>query len=1536
MASLNKSQISKYIQPTTAKTLASRPDVGDFNSTNDSIFNLEEIVKNRNEVSKYIGLYSSKNNLNIWTSPHDIHLRSFNFNVVQSLESLEDLSQLYQSIHENSAVAELTTQRKIIGRFTDLNLPDGSLGKPLLSEVEKKIADRGLFMSIYSIHGYNFTLEYDHVYKSESSIETLFADTKSICMRAIRAVDPSIDNKICMSYVQYILRVVSWESKYAVDVAAETLRKTIPNLKAALDTSRTILTPQVYIGYSSDFHLCFWIRMCPVISSTSDDTGSKRETEKKYEKLFKFAYYRKYMLNSSSVEEMDLAGFVDSIDDERSASADGDISVDGDATTKTTTTSTSTSSQTAARKVVPPPPKRPNKGDMYLSLIIQNEAVAVANNGETSRGGANSTGTGLQTDVEEEVNESDSDMEMDKGVATFKPRKSSSSHVQEPDLVTSDRHIADASPFAELLAWGRNSALLFSAKYLNATKNSKNESGSNMASNLDEVKNDEEVDNDGEDLSAHIAFDPANIVFPMAINLEQIRMIACSHRHLIVLTNNGTLYASGENSEGALGVGDLITRTSLTPILSWPGTPNASGQGTMGEGTDAGASNSGTGMAAGNGTSALKLIPKIMMIAAGSGSIGSHTVAIDENGHLYSWGVPYATGLGVTKPVVQPQHVDLSIVTNFAEEGSAINAALLPAEGLAYHKVIDVACGGGFTVAVLSSGKVVSWGIYSHGRLGLGKAPKFTATRGYNIFGRTKNRKKIIRYQLRPKVVGGIENAVRISCGEAHTLCLTKTGRLFSWGQNSCGQVGVGCTPSGYLRDALTPREIFLLPPVFAMDDIIKRNEIIRNNSFGVNSSVDQNIPLLKAMDICCGSFHSLVKDSKGGIWSWGARGDSCLGHNDAPLGGAWGAKVNNIFAVNTIYAQLMVPFEIVDWCNQWSLPRRIAAFGNENSFVNKQDIIQMTAGDMHSGFLCKSGRFYLCGSGAVVPPLVLQQEAPLEFDGDTASLDHEMNEEELRSHLEEVVDAMTRIVNVTIPRCPSSIWLQTVSTKRTKYICSAGAYIITLQDGDLIEYSLTSELFKQAMSNNYTSQNDNVSVNTLGTGLVSSGSVALSAIRGKADCVLISAGQSFLSHRGLVSTRCNELREMLIEEAPLDDGLPGSVFNPTQILLPEFLSETTKALVHYLYTDCLPSKSVRNLKMLLNLERAAKKLRIVRLQVACSRLIQIHKIADEAKYVNEKSFEYDEDDDNNDDEIRGKNEGVRQEALNGAQKIFHLFSRSDLSLELPNSTLARDLGSLVGDSLYADIRFIAEGRTISAHRFVLVNRCEYFRILFNSNSLTATSESDDDAVVDIVVPDTFVGLLRFLIYLYTDILPDGSDGALLEDLMSADRYQMNDMKILCENMLVPAHSNWLDLLRASQLFHCNQLETSVKCFLRDNFGDMVNNRIDNENPENSIIQHLRDEYPDLIPELLKMRQIAFPMPPSQLLVEQVALSKDEVNKIQQAQESTPWWAIVMIALALVSYNYLLRVVAFGPLIPAINLFGALGLGYYFYTMLQS
>jgi len=128
------------------------------------------------------------------------------------------------------------------------------------------------------------------------------------------------------------------------------------------------------------------------------------------------------------------------------------------------------------------------------------------------------------------------------------------------------------------------------------------------------------------------------------------------------------------------------------------------------------------------------------------------------------------------------------------------------------------------------------------------------------------------------------------------------------------------------------------------------------------------------------------------------------------------------------------------------------------------------------------------------------------------------------------------------------------------------------------------------------------------------------------------------------------------------------------------------------------------------------------------------------------------------------------------------------VGIDIPPPTLARDLSALVADPEFADVRFVAEGRAIVAHRFILEARCPYFRAMFRSGMMetrrgvaggSSYGAGDRTRMVDVVVPDTFVGFLRLLIFIYTGTLPDGSDGAILEDLMAADRY---DGSVDCDN----------------------------------------------------------------------------------------------------------------------------------------------------------
>lgn len=89
---------------------------------------------------------------------------------------------------------------------------------------------------------------------------------------------------------------------------------------------------------------------------------------------------------------------------------------------------------------------------------------------------------------------------------------------------------------------------------------------------------------------------------PPLLQLQRIRMIACSQTHCIVLSAAGTLFSYGDNVEGALGMGDLAPRTVLTPI-EFPGR----------HGQDE---------------------PFIVKIAAASSIIGSHSLALDEEGKV--------------------------------------------------------------------------------------------------------------------------------------------------------------------------------------------------------------------------------------------------------------------------------------------------------------------------------------------------------------------------------------------------------------------------------------------------------------------------------------------------------------------------------------------------------------------------------------------------------------------------------------------------------------------------------------------------------------------------------------------------------------------------------------------------------------------------------------------------------------------------------------------------------------------------------------
>jgi alpha-tubulin suppressor-like RCC1 family protein len=1048
---------------------------------------------------------------------------------------------------------------------------------------------------------------------------------------------------------------------------------------------------------------------------------------------------------------------------------------------------------------------------------------------------------------------------------------------------------------------------------------------------------------------------PWPVARPLSLCMETVRMVACSARHTLLLTTLGLVYACGDNTEGALGSGDTDSRHHLQVLSQWYCAPAAAVDAT----TDDGHHNAVEPKLAENP-------PVIVKIAAAAGIIGSHSLALDENGNLYSWGVAQATGHGVMKPVLSPRQIDTFPVPQSAAKGDPLERVQAEAEARTFYytrgvrAVADVACGSGFTACVLQdTGEVCCWGIWQHGRLGRPVPIIQTTTGKRRLFrssaGGGDGKKTYARYQLRPLLVPGISNAASVACGDAHTLCRTREGYLLAWGQNSCGQLGTGVSRSGFLRDNHRPTYVApFCPP-------LERKNRDPGDADPTASSMSQHSGR-KVTVVACGTFHSAVVEEGGAVWTWGARGHPCLGHDDAPLIGPWAKKIQVIFAAATNTTKLMIPYELVPWVSTWSVPRCLDSLANRRRdaplgvVLKSTRIVQVSCGDMHSAFLSATGRIFFCGDGPVVPPIVTspheqqqgeeeeeEGEPGLESDGDSATNgttggvkkerapakakkgpggggaglgdgdgsppvkvkeeppkgskggaegkggDGEEGEEEEEPPLPE------NLSMIHIPRCPSSSWLPRLASRRTLLIASGGTHMFALQDDDMVASSISKRILLSLQSETEQVQfaedigarvvdvpgsadvgieldDDEGDCTDMSVGGGDSSAArsdrSLFEQRGCADCMLISSGKILLAHRAVLAARSPVLRDKLVEEAPGGDDYN----QPTQILLPELLHGTARVLLQYLYTDNLPKRIVGNPSMLRNLARAATQLKIPRLQIMCHQLLRLHTSSG----------------------------GRGDESDEGATS-----RTAGIGVEVVPATLARDFGGLVGDPQYADIRFITQGRTLFAHRAVLEARSVYFRSMFRSGMMESFVVNGKPT--DIVVPDRFVCLLRMMIFIYTDILPEGSDEALLEDLVTADRYQIMDMRCLCENMLVPTKDNWRELLQVAESIHSSRLKSETVGFLRNHLGEAYLSGSTED----------IEQFPGVMEDILRMRQVAFPTPPSKLLIEKITTNvkmEEENNKVD-----FPWVGLVIIAVIGFVFTFVVKVTSLGPLIPWLN-----------------
>jgi alpha-tubulin suppressor-like RCC1 family protein len=254
--------------------------------------------------------------------------------------------------------------------------------------------------------------------------------------------------------------------------------------------------------------------------------------------------------------------------------------------------------------------------------------------------------------------------------------------------------------------------------------------------------------------------------------------IAGGTNHSFLLQGDGTLWSWGRNAFSQLGFQDTLDRdeAEILPGLGPVWDVAAGGNHSLVVTPDArvlawGANGAGQ---LGNGGVAVSVpgpawVPDfsdVRSVSAGT----AHSVALKNDGSVWTWGANGSGQLGNRSNVAR------SVPGQVPDLGSG---------------VVAVAAGEDFTLALKADGSVWSWGNNSVGQLGTGSTLVSSS----------------VAVQL-----SGLSEIVAIAAGRDHGVALRADGRVWSWGNNSGGQLGNGGTVSSRV-----PVEVMALSGVFSV-----------------------------------------------------------------------------------------------------------------------------------------------------------------------------------------------------------------------------------------------------------------------------------------------------------------------------------------------------------------------------------------------------------------------------------------------------------------------------------------------------------------------------------------------------------------------------------------------------------------------------------------------------------------------------------------------------------------------------------------------
>jgi alpha-tubulin suppressor-like RCC1 family protein len=255
--------------------------------------------------------------------------------------------------------------------------------------------------------------------------------------------------------------------------------------------------------------------------------------------------------------------------------------------------------------------------------------------------------------------------------------------------------------------------------------------------------------------------------------------VATGFAHSAVATSTGAVYSWGKNDDGDLGNGstadsaqavkaNLPAGAKVTDVavsehdlaVTSAGALFAWGFGQYGQ-----LGNGGTGSSSNPVSVTLPAGVKVTAVAVGS----LHSVALTSTGSVLAWGYNADGELG---------------------DGNRKNSALPVRVKLPAHtKVVAIAAGGYYSLALTSSGSVLAWGYNADGELGNGVSRSSVVP---------------VRVKLAQKAVaiaagGPLMEVGDYVAGPGHSLAVTSSGAVYAWGYNAEGQLGNGSTSNSHV-----------------------------------------------------------------------------------------------------------------------------------------------------------------------------------------------------------------------------------------------------------------------------------------------------------------------------------------------------------------------------------------------------------------------------------------------------------------------------------------------------------------------------------------------------------------------------------------------------------------------------------------------------------------------------------------------------------------------------------------------------------------